>query len=735
MPAVTGSVDRIVFRNPESGFCVARFTPLSPDERGATSTTIVGTLPSVQTGEVLRLTGDWQVHPIHGRNFRVETFEQELPTSAEGIERYLASGVVRGIGPVTARRIVEHFGDRTLDVIDQRPQLLEQVQGLSERRVRIIRECWTEQTKIRELMMFLQQHAISVALAARIRAAYGDEAVEVMRRDPYQLAHEIHGIGFRTADALARHLGVSKQSLSRYVAGLRYTLSSATDDGHVFMKHQDLLTKATRILEAPVEDLEPALLELLRRQDAVADGTSIYLAAFYRAEAGAAKLLREVQSTPSTLTLDPRFDPEVAIHQAAELQGLELAEKQLAVARQALREKVSVLTGGPGTGKTSTLRTIIAALEAAEITYCLCAPTGRAAKRVAETTGRAASTIHRLLEFQPATETFNYDRSRPLPYDFVIVDEVSMLDILLFYHLMKAVPPEAHLLLVGDADQLPAVGPGNVLRDLIQSERIPTITLTDLFRQARGSHIVLAAHAINQGHMPSMANDADHDFFFIRMESEERLVQALKLLLVERIPTRFGLDPVDDVQVISPMHAGPTGVIALNEAMQKWLNPARPGQLELQRGGRTFRLGDKVMQIRNSYDKDVYNGDLGRVVEIDLEDNVLTVAYPSAAGKTHVEYESADLDELVLAYATSVHKAQGSEFPCVIMPMVKRHFIMLRRNLVYTAITRARHLCVLLGSTSALATAVAEDRREIRNTALAERLRDTSSPAVQVEFA
>lgn len=733
MATLSGSVDRIVFRNADSGFCVARFR-LADVSAQEDSATIVGEMPAVRVGEVLRLTGDWQVHPVHGRNFRVERFEPELPSTRDGIERYLSSGVIRGIGPVTAGRIVALFGEETMTVLDQSPELLREVAGISKKRLTVIEESWQEQKLIRDLSMFLQDHGISVGLAARIHAAYGKEAVEVISKDPYQLAHDIHGVGFRTADAVASHLGMPRNAPSRYVAGLKYVLSEATESGHVFLPRGELLTRGAKLLQARREDLEPALLEMLRRGGGVVQGDVVYLTPFFKAEAGAERLLRRLLDTPSALTLDPRFNAEEAVRVAGESQGLRLAPRQTEAAVQALREKVSVLTGGPGTGKTSTLRTIIEALEALDVSYALCAPTGRAAKRVAETTGRPASTIHRLLEYQPGTNAFGYDHVRPLPVDFVIVDEVSMLDILLFYHLLKAVPPESHLLLVGDADQLPAVGPGNVLRDLIASDMIPTVTLTDLFRQARGSQIVLAAHAVNRGEVPEIGNGQDHDLFFVRAEPEDRVVEAIKLLLQERIPLRFGLHPVDDVQVIAPMHNGIAGVTSLNTEIQALLNPARRGVPEIVRGNRTYRLGDKVMQIRNNYDKDVYNGDVGRITEVSAEDGSVTVSFSGGLESFPVEYTASDLDELVHAYAVSVHKAQGSEFPCVIMPLVTGHFVLLQRNLLYTAMTRARQLCVLVGSEKAMGIAAATDHGDRRFTALADRLKGTVPEAEQAEL-
>ena len=723
MQTLAGSVDRIVFRNSDSGFCVARFHLAEGGITPNGTTTIVGTMPSIRPGEMLRVTGEWHLHPVHGRNFRVEQYEEEMPDTVDGIERYLSSGAVQGIGPVTAARIVDIFGERALTIMDEEPELLRSVPGISAKRLDVIRTSWNEQQRIRELAMFLQEQGVSVALARRIFESYGDRARQVIESDPYRLAHEVHGIGFITADGLAQRLGLSRTSASRYIAGLKFALSEATEDGHVYLDRHELTRKAGKILGAPATELEAALLELLQREQAVLEGDRVYLSAFHTAETGVARMLQRLRRTPSALSLDRRFDPSKAMSRAAEQQGLALAPGQMSAAETALREKVSVLTGGPGTGKTSTLRTIITALEGEDVSFCLCAPTGRAAKRVAETTGRAASTIHRLLEYQPATGLFAYDQHRPLPYDFVVVDEVSMLDILLFYHLLKAVAAEAHLLLVGDADQLPAVGPGRVLGDLIASEAIPTTTLTELFRQARGSHIVLAAHAVNRGEIPEAANHPSGDFFFVATETPEATLSAMKRLIAERIPAAFGFDPVDDVQVVAPMHNGPVGVISLNRELQELLNPAANGHEEIAHGGRIFRRGDKVMQVRNNYERDVYNGDVGRVLRVSPGESTLQVTFPAFGGPIEVEYGTSELDELTLAYAASVHKAQGSEFPCIIMPLVTSHYVLLRRNLLYTAITRARHLCVLVGSKKALGVAVAEQRVDTRNSGLADRLR------------
>jgi exodeoxyribonuclease V alpha subunit len=586
----------------------------------------------------------------------------------------------------------------------------------------MIRDSWNEQREVREIAMLLQEHGASLSLAQPIFETYGDEAREIIADDPYRLAHDVDGIGFLTADALAQKFGLPMDSVSRYVAGLQHALSVATDDGHVFLERTDLLRRAARVLNARVEALEPAVLELVRSEEVALDGDNVYLGAFHTAECGAARFLGLIRDTPSPLILDRGLHVQAAVRLAAAQQGLVLADGQIRAAETALKEKISILTGGPGTGKTLTLRTVITALEASDVSFRLCAPTGRAAKRVAETTGRPASTIHRLLEYQPSLNAFGYDRDRRLPVDFVIVDEVSMLDIVLFYHLLKAIPEEAHLLLVGDADQLPAVGPGRVLGDLIESAAIPTTTLTELFRQAANSHIVLAAHAVNHGEIPVATNQPENDFFFVETETPEATLTAIKRLVSERIPKRFGFDPIDDIQVVAPMHAGAVGVVSLNRELQLLLNPARPGLPEMNHAGRLFRVGDKVMQIRNDYDRDIYNGDVGRVTQVSPEDSSLVVAFPAFGVTEDVEYGSMDLEQLTLAYAASVHKSQGSEFPCIVMPVVTAHYVLLRRNLLYTAITRAKQLCVLVGSRKGLAMAVAEGRAEKRNSGLAGRL-------------
>ncbi len=768
---LVGTVERIVYHNDENHWTVARLKLAETSTRYRASddlTTIVGNMPGINVGETLTLNGAWEIHPRHGRNFKVESFEPKLPSTADGIRRYLGSGLIKGIGPKTAERIVQRFGGDTLEVIESAPERLAEVSGISTKRVADIIRAWAEQKDVKNLMLFLQSHEVSASLAARIYKAYGSEAINVIRADPYQLAKDIHGVGFVTADGLARKLGLPEQSPQRHVAGLKHVLSQSTDDGHVFLPRGELLQRAAEALGAEPEALETALESLVRAGEVMVeppiegDGKPgagemrVYLAPFFHSERGAARRLRLLAETPSTLLFARNVDWDRALagiegQDAGAAHRIELAEGQRAAVQAALSTKVSVLTGGPGVGKTTTLRAVLRLLEHYGIKYCLAAPTGRAAKRMSEATGRQASTMHRLLEFSPGQNEFQYNEKNPLPYSFIIADESSMIDVLLFYALLKAVPPTAHLLLVGDADQLPSVGPGNVLRDVIASEAIPVSRLTHLFRQAQGSRIITTAHAINAGQIPRLDNQGTTDLYFIREEDPDRALELLKTVVAQRAPRAFGLDPLADVQVISPSNRGSLGVGNLNVQLQELLNPPQPGELVWSQ--RVFRPGDKVMQIRNNYNKNVFNGDMGRVARLDREEQVVVVQYPAeglpikrdddlaAPGRgrnppappiiprpgggnvVEVAYEFAELDELVHAYAVSVHKSQGSEFPAVVMPLTTAHYQLLQRNLIYTAITRARRLCVLIGSPRALAIAVKNSAVDRRYTALAERLR------------
>ena len=756
MPSLEGSVESIVFRNEDNHYTVARFRPndsgrLFRDDL----TTIVGTLPGVHVGELLVVEGEWEKDPKYGRQLHVISFSQRLPASIEGITRYLGSGLIKGIGPKKAQRIVEHFGEQTLAIIEQQPERLSEVKGISAKDREQIAKSWAEQSEIKELHLFLQSHDVSMNLATRIYKQYGQESIKVVRENPYQLAQDVHGIGFRTADEIAVKLGLPRDSIPRISTGLTYVLAqAANDDGHCFLPENELIRRASEILQAPSELISAAMEQLRGERNVFVEPPlpvqvdvrsqptddnepagdwseveeevpqqRIYFGPFWHAENGSARILRNLLRSHSQLPPVSQQHWDAVFNYLAEKRNMLLTEKQRAAVQMAYLSKVSILTGGPGTGKSTSIRALLMVLRKRKIEVALAAPTGRAAKRLTEATGAVgfqAKTLHRLLEYAPHDNTYQRNEENPLPYQFVIVDEVSMVDILLFYHLLKALPPDAHLLLVGDADQLPPVGPGNVLRDLLRSGAIPSVVLTELFRQAQQSQIVVNAHRINAGQMPSLKREPGGDFFFVAEEDPIRAQHLVLDFVQRRIPTHYHLNPMTDIQVLSPMYRGPLGVTSLNEELQARLNPKTLVSLEW--GGRTLRLGDKVMQVRNDYDKGVFNGDVGWIRVIDKENSTVKVEFLEEAGPLLVSYDFPELDELVLAYAVTVHKSQGSEYPAIVLALVNQHYMLLQRNLFYTAITRAKRLCVIVGQQRALEVAVRNNRVALRNTGLAERL-------------
>jgi exodeoxyribonuclease V alpha subunit len=724
MAQLQGILERITYQSDTDGYTVAR---VQPRDR-AYLVTIVGKLLGVQVGESLDLEGRWVEHPEHGRQFEVERYRTVLPATVEGIRRYLGSGLIKGVGPVTAKRIVETFGVETLDVIDHAPERLREVPGLGPKRVARIAQAWEEQQQIKQIMLFLQDLQIAPGLAVRIYKQYGDQALAVVRATPYRLADDVYGIGFLTADRIARSVGIPHDSPQRLGAGLRYALSQAADDGHCYLPWDQLVREAAKLLEVGEVEVAAVLDAIaITREVHVEprDGERlVYLLPFYHAERSVAERLKELLAAPSAIAgfFESANWPRVFEH-LAEKRGIALTERQRDAVQMALTRKVSVLTGGPGTGKTMSLRTVITALKQRGEPFVLASPTGRAAKRLSEATGAEAKTIHRLLEFSPVGGPhFKRNAENPLPATMVVVDEVSMLDVLLANHLLKAVPPEAHLLLVGDADQLPSVGAGRVLRDMLESEALPSVHLDVIFRQAEGSGIVTNAHRINRGELPLLPRSgAEGGEFFLFREPDPEACAALVVDLVRRrIPARFGLDPRRDIQVLTPTHRGAAGVAGLNTALQEALNPAAPDRQEHRFGSAVFRVGDKVIQQRNNYDLDVYNGDIGEVAAIDPEDQLLTVRFD---GTRDVAYDFGLLDELALAYAISVHKSQGAEYPCVVLPLLTQHYMLLQRNLVYTGVTRAKQLVVLAGDYRALAMAVKNNRVAKRYTGLAWRLK------------
>jgi exodeoxyribonuclease V alpha subunit len=728
MATLEGSLERITFHNAETGYTVARLQPSGKRHL----VTVVGRLLGVQVGEALRLEGEWTSHPTHGRQFAASACQAILPADAEGIRKYLGSGLIKGIGPVMAQRITDAFGAETLSVIETRPRLLYDVPGIGRKKADAIIRAWNEQQGIKALMALLQSHGITTALAVRIYRKYGEDSVGVVQQSPYRLADEVTGVGFLTADQVARTQGIRHDDAFRINAGLRHVLREAAGEGHCYLPLPVLLERATRLLEVDGAMVEAALRAIDwgrahddqsddLRVDETEEGPVVYLPEFYYAEIGVAGAIRAIQRARSAISpIFKRLPWRQVWERLAREHGQNLTPKQREAVQTALTTKLCVLTGGPGTGKTTTLRTVIDLLQAQRRRYVLASPTGRAAKRLSEATGVEAKTIHRLLEYSPVGGAqFKRNEENPLEADVVVVDEASMLDVFLCNSLLKAVPRSAHMLFVGDADQLPSVGPGNVLHDLIESAAVHTVHLDLIFRQAEGSGIIANAHRINAGEMPR--TEGLDDFFLFPRPDPEACAEMVVELVTERIPRRFGLDR-RSIQVLSPTHRGAAGVQALNKALQAALNPPRPGRAERTWGDTIFRTGDRVMQVRNNYDLDVYNGDVGEVAGIDTEAQTLTVRYDELAGPREIVYDWAYLDELQLAYATSIHKAQGAEYPVVVAPLLQQHAMLLQRNLLYTAVTRAKQVVVLTGDRRAIATAVRNNEVAARYTGLRRRL-------------
>jgi exodeoxyribonuclease V alpha subunit len=712
---VEGVLERIVFANPESAWSVVRLAV--PGERELV--TAVGNLLAVQPGESLRLTGRWEQDARHGRQFRVSSYQTVTPATVVGIERYLGSGLVRGIGKGLAKRLVERFGLETLAVIETSPERLAEVPGIGRKRSGEIRRAFREQRGIQELMVFLQSHGVATGLAIKIHKRYGEEAMAVVRESPFRLAVEVFGIGFRSADRIAAALGLPKDAPQRVEAALLHLLGEAAERGHCFLPRATLLEEAVTLLGVEPGRVEEGLATLAAAGEAIVEplpeGTAaVYLPTLNTAEREIAERVAALAATPAPPLA---LDVERALAWLERREKVALAPEQREAIRLGLTRKVLVVTGGPGTGKTTLVRSIVEVLERKGLRVLLAAPTGRAAKRLVEATGREAATLHRLLEWNARSRGFERHRDRPLDGDLVIVDEASMLDAPLAAHLLRALPDAARLVLVGDVDQLPSVGPGRVLADLIRSGAVEVARLQTIFRQAEQSLIVTNAHRVRRGEMPllePLAGDrGEADFFFVEKETPEEVLETLRELLARRIPQRFGFDPVEEVQVLTPMNRGLLGTASLNGVLRELLNPA--GGEAASRGG--FRAGDKVMQVRNNYDLEVFNGDLGRVAAIEEAEQRVVVNFDGR----RVAYDPAALDELALAYACSIHKSQGSEYPCVVVPLHTQHYVMLQRNLLYTALTRARRLAVLVGEKRALRVAVGNARTRARHTRLAER--------------
>lgn len=725
MERLRAVVERITYQNEENGYTVLKCAVKNQSDL----VTVVGTMPDTHVGSVLLLEGFWKMDAKYGRQFCVLKFEETLPATVYGIEKYLGSGLIKGIGPKFARRIVQTFGEQTLDVIEKEPDSLIRVEGIGKVRVNRIKKSWSEQKEIKNIMIFLQGYEVSTAHATKIFKTYGSESIRTVKENPYRLADDIWGIGFKTADMIAQKMGIEKDRFIRLRSGILYTLNKLADSGHCYAKKEQLIKTAVELLEVEEPELIMTLDEMIRTQDVILEKETleqnteksalekddveehaIYLPPFYFAEAGCAKRLIGLLHEKRNVVVKE----EDVMEHVKKRAGIPYDETQLMAIETAVASKVMVLTGGPGTGKTTTTLGIIMAYKMAGCDILLAAPTGRAAKRMSEATGMEAKTIHRLLEYKPI-DGYQKNEEHPLEGDVLIVDECSMIDVILMYNLLKAIPNHMTLILVGDTDQLPSVGAGNVLKDIIASSEIPVVRLVQIFRQAQKSRIIMNAHRINKGEAIDMRGGRDADFFFAQKESNEEVVDTLVRYCTKNLPAYYHVDAFADIQVLTPMQRGICGAINLNQLLQEAMNPT---SIFLKRGATQYRLHDKVMQIRNNYDKEVFNGDIGTICHVDMEERELRVSFD---GK-EVTYDVTELDELSLAYATTIHKAQGSEYPIVIMPITMSHFVMLQRNLLYTGVTRAKKILVLIGEKRAVNYAIKNETTTARNTKLAWRI-------------
>jgi exodeoxyribonuclease V alpha subunit len=724
MTTIRCVVERITYQNPENGYSVLKVRVKGYDDLVA----VVGNLLDANVGSVLSVEGDWKVDSRYGRQFAAQKWEETLPATVYGMEKYLGSGLIKGVGPKFAKLIVQKYGTDTFEVIEENVQALKEIPGIGPRRVRMIAESWARQKEVKNVMVFLQEHGVSTAFAARIYGQYGNESIARMRENPFQLADDIWGIGFRTADCIGEKLGFGKESYVRLRSGVMYTLSELADQGHVYATREQLTQRAAALLEAEEPSIVMTLDQMLKdkdliREDQVREEDAVYLPPFYYAEIGVAGRLRRLASEPAGDRLWIRLlearrksgndNLSVDVGRIEQAVHMTYDQVQADAIRKAALAKVMILTGGPGTGKTTTTQGIIAAYRAYGLEVLLAAPTGRAARRMSEATGLEARTIHRLLECKPP-EGYQKNGENPLKGDVLIVDECSMIDIVLMNALLKAVPDSMRLVLVGDTDQLPSVGAGNVLRDVIESGAFPVVRLTRIFRQALESRIIMNAHRINAGQLPDISNGRDTDFFFLSREEPEQAVAEIVDLVKRKLPARYGVSS-SVIQVLTPMQRGAAGATSLNLALQEALNPAGEG---LRRSGFVYRQGDRVMQVKNNYDKEVFNGDIGRIETVNPGERTLKVDFEGRL----VEYDQTELDELVHAYAATIHKAQGSEYQIVVMPILMSHYVMLQRNLVYTGITRAKKILVMVGTKKALAYAVQNVTVTGRNSMLKERL-------------
>ncbi len=714
MAQIKGHIERVTFSSDESGFSVCKLKVKGEPDL----VTIVGNMVNPVPGEFVELEGNWIMHAKFGNQFQVKTYTTLIPATQSGIQKYLGSGLIKGIGPVIAERIVNHFGIKSLDIIEKNSERLSEVTGIGQKRIQFIKSAWDDQKEVRSVMVFLQSHGVSTAYATRIFKTYGQDSIHVIKENPYRLARDIFGIGFKTADHIAETLGMEKHSPARIQAGIEFVLHELSNDGHVCYPKDDLCEKAIALLEVEKQAIHKGISDSAKDGRIIIETLNekteiIFLKKFHVCETGITDNLKRLKN--SSKTIRP-IDSDKALEWVKKQIKISFSENQEEAVKKSLNEKILIITGGPGTGKTTIINAIIKILKTAGAKILLAAPTGRAAKRMNEATHERAQTIHRMLDYSMKEAGFKKNSKNPLTCDALIIDEASMIDTVLMHHLLKAVPKGATLILVGDVNQLPSVGPGSVLNDLIQSRLFHTVTLDTIFRQAKKSLIIVNAHRINKGMFPVIANDnKNSNFYFIQKEVPEEVVGTILDLVQNRIPGTFGFDPVDDIQVLTPMHNGIAGASNLNQELQKILNPST---ISIQRGNRIFKIADKIMQIRNNYDKHTYNGDIGRIMDIDFSEQEVILSFDGR----QVAYDFSSLDEIVHAYAVSIHKAQGSEYPAVIIPVVTQHYILLQRNLIYTAVTRGKKLVVLVGTKKALAMAIRTVKSSRRHTRLCQRL-------------